>query len=170
MVPECKVFRLNLRFKHTRRGLQMCRWRDVIAGSSALISPIRILFSQNQRELASTGKNIIMVGIPGVLSQSLPTFRYRLSFVYQKFLNESEQNCNVYWSKVWIQLTPKLMCAMYSAAVPLNKHMAFCFVLFTKLLLSVANRPGSYVYLKSREIKVPWHHGVRHQNYVISSA
>ena len=44
--PEGKVFfRLKLRFAHTRR-LQMCRWRDVTAGSSAPISPIRNLLRQ----------------------------------------------------------------------------------------------------------------------------
>ena len=78
----------------------MCRWRDVIAGSSVPISPNRNLFSQNQHEIASTGKYIVMVGRPEVLSQSLPSLRYRLSDVYQKSLNVSEQNCNVYWSKV----------------------------------------------------------------------
>ena len=31
----------------------MCRWHDVVAGSSAPISPIRNLFSQNQHEIAS---------------------------------------------------------------------------------------------------------------------
>ena len=107
-VEKVKFFRLKLRFVHTRRGLQMCRWRDVIAGSSAPISPIQNIFSQNQQEIASTGKQIIMVGRSEVLSQPLPSFRYRLSVVYQKSLNVSEQNCNVYWSKVWIQLTPKL--------------------------------------------------------------
>ena len=71
----------------------MCLLRDVIAGSSAPISPIGNLFSQNQHEIASTGKQIVMVGRPEVLCQSLPSFRYRLSFVYQKFLNVSEQNC-----------------------------------------------------------------------------
>ena len=80
----------------------MCRWLDVIAGSSAPISPIRNLFSQNknQHEIASTGKQIVMVGRPEVLSQSLPSFRYRLSVVYQKSPNASEQNCHVDWSKV----------------------------------------------------------------------
>ena len=97
----------------------MCRWRDVISGSSASISPIQNLSSQNQHKIASTGKQIVMVWRPEVLSQSLPSFRYRLSFVYQKSLNVPEQTCNVYWSKVWIQLTPKLMCAMYSTAMPL---------------------------------------------------
>ena len=102
---------------HAQQGLQMCLWRDIIAGSSAPISLIQNLFSQNQHEIASTGKQIILVGRPGVLSQSLaslPSFRFRLSVVYQKSLNVSEQNCNVYWSKDWIQLTPKLMCAIYS--------------------------------------------------------
>ena len=70
----------------------MCRWLDFIAGSSAL--------SQNQQEIASTGKQIVMVGRPEVSSQSLPSFRYRISVVYQKYLNVSEQNCYVYWSKV----------------------------------------------------------------------
>ena len=37
----------------------------------------------------------------------------RDSVVYQKSLNVSEQNCNIYWSKVWIQFTPKLMCAIW---------------------------------------------------------
>lgn len=32
----------------------------------------------------------------------------------------SEQNCNVYWSKVSIQPIPKLMCVIYSTVVPLN--------------------------------------------------
>ena len=63
---------------YTRRGLQMCRWCDIIASCSAPISPIRNLFSQNQHEIASTGKQIVTVGRPEVLSQSLPSFRYRL--------------------------------------------------------------------------------------------
>ena len=120
--PEGKVLSSQIAFSaYTRRGLQMCRWRDVIAGSSTPISPNRNWFSQHQHEIASTGKQIILVGRPGVLSQSLaslPSFRFRLSVVYQKSLNVSEQNCNVYWSKVWIQLTPKLKCVIYSAAVP----------------------------------------------------
>ena len=104
----------------------MCQWCDIIAGSSAPISLIQNLFSQNQHKMANTGKQIFMVGRPEVLSQSLPSFRYRLPFVYRKSLNVSEQNCNVYWSKVWIQLTPKLMCAIYSTAVPLSTiHMYF---------------------------------------------
>ena len=78
----------------------MCGRRGVIAGRSAPISPIRNLFSQNQYEIASTGKQIVMVGRSEVLSQSLPSFRYRLSVVYQRFLYVSEQNCNVYWSEV----------------------------------------------------------------------
>ena len=67
----------------------MCRWSDVIAGSSAHISQNRNLFSQNQHEIASTGKRIVMVGRTEVLSQFLPSFRYRLSVVYQKSLNVS---------------------------------------------------------------------------------
>ena len=62
-----------------------------------------------------------MVGRPEELSQSLPNFRFRLSVVCnQKSLNVLEQSCNVYWSKVWIQLTPKLKCAIYITAVPLS--------------------------------------------------
>ena len=51
----------------------MCQWRDVTAGSSAPLSLIRNLFSQNQHNIASTGKQIIiiMVGRPEVSSQSL---------------------------------------------------------------------------------------------------
>ena len=75
----------------------MCRWRDVIAGSSAPISPNRNLFSQNQHEIVSIGKQIVVVGRPEVLSQFLPSFRYRLTFVYQKSLNVSEQTWYVYW-------------------------------------------------------------------------
>ena len=97
---KVKFFRLKVRFAHTRRGLQMCRWRDVIAGSSAPISPIRNLFSPNQDEIANTDKQIVLVGRPEESSQSLPSFRYRFSVVYKKSLNVSEQNCNVYWSKV----------------------------------------------------------------------
>ena len=78
----------------------MCQWHDIIASSSVPILPIQDLFSQNQHKIASTGKQIIMVGRPEELSQSLPSFRYRFSVVYQKSLNVSEQNCNVYWSKV----------------------------------------------------------------------
>ena len=77
----------------------MCQWRDIIASSSAPISLMQNLFSQNQHEIASTGKQIVMVGRPEVLPQSLPSFRYRLSVVYLN-LNVLEQNCNVYWSKV----------------------------------------------------------------------
>ena len=55
----------------------MSRWRDIIAGSSAPISLIQNLFSQNQHEIARTGKEIVMVGRPEVLSQSLPSLRYR---------------------------------------------------------------------------------------------
>ena len=105
--PELKVrfFRLKLHFAHTCQGLQRCQWCDIIGCSSASISPIQNLSSQNQYEIASTGKQIVMVGRSEVLSQSLPSFRYRLSVINQKSLNVSEQNCKVYWSKVWIQLT-----------------------------------------------------------------
>ena len=78
----------------------MCWWHYFIAGSSAPISLIQNLFSQSQHEIASTGKQIVRVGRPEVLSQCLPSFRYRLFVVYQKSLNVLEQNCNVYWSKV----------------------------------------------------------------------
>ena len=74
----------------------MSRWRDVIAGSSAPISSNRNLFGQNQLEIISNGKQIVMVERPELLSQSLPGFRYRLSVVYQKSINASEQT----WSKV----------------------------------------------------------------------
>ena len=80
-------------FAFTRRGLKMCRWRDVIAGSSTPISPNRHLCSPNQHVTASTGKQLIMVGRPEALSRSLPSFRYRLSVVYKKYLNVSEQDC-----------------------------------------------------------------------------
>ena len=77
--PKSKVLSSQIAFcAHTTR-IAMCRWRDVIAGSSAPISANRNLFSQNQYEIASTGKRIVMVGRPEALSQSLPSFRYRLS-------------------------------------------------------------------------------------------
>ena len=100
----------------------MCRWRDVIAGSSAPISPNRNLFGQNQHEIASSDKRIVMVWRPKMLSQSLPSFRYRLFVVYQKSLNVSEQNCNVYWWKVSFQLTPKLKSTIYGTTVPLTQY------------------------------------------------
>ena len=79
----------------------MCRWRDVIAGSSAPILLIQIFFySQNQDEVASICKQIIMAGRSEVLSQSLPSFKYRLFVFYQKSLIVLEQKCNVYWSRV----------------------------------------------------------------------
>ena len=71
-----------------------------MAGSFAPISLNRNLSSKYQHEIASTGKQIVMIGKLEVLSQTLPSFMYRLSVVYQKSLNVSEQNCNVYWSKV----------------------------------------------------------------------
>ena len=58
----------------------MCWWRDVIAGSSAPISPNQNLLSQNQHKIESTGigKQIIMVGRPEVSFQSLPSLRMTL--------------------------------------------------------------------------------------------
>ena len=78
---------------------------------------LRLHFANTWRGLHWQKK--FMVGRPEVLSQSLPSFRYRLSVV-KKSLNVAEQNCNVYWSKVLIQLTPKLKCGIYSSAVPLS--------------------------------------------------
>ena len=113
---ESKILSSEIAFcTHTTRIANV----SVISGSFAPISPIQNLFSKNQHKIASTGKQIIMVRRPEVLSQSLPSFRYRLFVVYQQSLNVSEQTCNVYWSKVWIRLTPKLKCALYSAAIPL---------------------------------------------------
>ena len=105
MMRNCRVSStytvfLKVGFARTRTGSQMCRWCDVVAGSSAPILPNRNLFSQNQHEIAGIGKQIIMVGRPEVLSQSLPSFSYKPSLVYQKSLNVSEQTWNVYWSKV----------------------------------------------------------------------
>ena len=87
--PEGKVLSSQIAFcAHTTR-IENVSWRDVIAGSSAPISPIRNLCSQNQHETASTGKQIDSVRRPEALSQSLPSFRYRLSVVYRKSLNVS---------------------------------------------------------------------------------
>ena len=124
--PEGKVLSSQIAFcAHTTR-IENVSWRDVIAGSSAPISPIRNLFSQSQLKKASTGKQIVMVWRPEVLSQSLPSLRYRLTFVYQKSLNVSEQTWYVYWPMGWIQLTPKLMCAIYCAAIPsITRHSKF---------------------------------------------
>ena len=57
--PEGKVLSSQIAFctfAHTQQGLQMCRWHDIIAGSSTPISPNQNLCSQNQHEIASTGK------------------------------------------------------------------------------------------------------------------
>ena len=80
----------------TRIAKLLCLWRDVIAGSTGPISPNPNSCRQNQHELASIGKQMVMVGKPEVLPQSLPSFGYRLSVVYQRSLNVSEQNCIVY--------------------------------------------------------------------------
>ena len=61
---------------------------------------IIIIMIKQEIYKASTGKQIVMVGRPELLSQFLPSFMYRLSVVHRKYLNVSEQNCNVYWSKV----------------------------------------------------------------------
>ena len=61
-----------------------------------------------------------MVGRPALLSQSLPSFRYRLSLF--------TSNLNMYRSRTVMctgqrfetKLTPNLMCAIYSTAVPLS--------------------------------------------------
>ena len=56
---EGKVLSSHIAFCAHVTKLQMYRWRDVISGSSAPIPPIRNLFSQNQHEIASTGKQIL---------------------------------------------------------------------------------------------------------------
>ena len=95
--PEVKVLSSQIVFcAHTMRIANVLVV-DIVASSSASISPIQNLFSQNQDGIASTGKQIAVVGRPEMLSQSLPSFRCRLSVVYQKSLNVSEQNCTVYW-------------------------------------------------------------------------
>ena len=97
--PESKVLSSQTAFgPHTVRIANLL-WCDIIACRSTPISPIWYLFCQNQHKIVSAGKQIIIVGRPEVLSQSLPSFRYRLSVVYQKSLNVLEQNCNVYWSR-----------------------------------------------------------------------
>ena len=45
--PDVEVFSSQTAFcENTRRGLQICRWRDVITGSSVPISANRNLLSQ----------------------------------------------------------------------------------------------------------------------------
>ena len=44
---------------------------------------------------------------------------------YQKSLNVSAQNCKVYWSKVWMQLIPKFMCAIYITVIPFSAVSVF---------------------------------------------
>ena len=51
-------------------------------------------------------KQVIVVKRPKVTSRSLRSFRNKLSGVYQKSQNVSEQNCNASWSKVLFQLVP----------------------------------------------------------------
>ena len=76
--PKSKVLSSQISFcAHTSR-IAMRRWSHVIAGSSAPISPIRNLFSQNQHVIERTGEQIVMVERPEVVSQPLPSFRYKL--------------------------------------------------------------------------------------------
>ena len=79
----------------TRVNLRLViNWRrDVIARSSALISSTGNLVSQYQHDITCTVKQIVLVGRPEALS--LPGFIYKLSVIYQKPQNASEQNCSV---------------------------------------------------------------------------
>ena len=54
--------------------------RDVITGRSGPILPIWNIFSQNQHEIPFCIDQIVVVGRPEVLSQSLPSFKYKLLF------------------------------------------------------------------------------------------
>ena len=74
-------------------SLIITNWRDVIARSSALISSTGNLVSQYQHDITCTVKQIVLVGRPEALS--LPGFIYKLSAIYQKPQNASEQNCSV---------------------------------------------------------------------------
>ena len=58
----------------------MCWWHAVIAGSSAPISPIQNLFSQNQHKIASTGKQIVMFGRPEVFISVSAKFQVQTLF------------------------------------------------------------------------------------------
>ena len=70
--PAGKVLSSQIAFWALMMRIAMCLWHDVMAGGFAPIPPIQNLFSQNQLEIANTGKQIIMFGRPEVLSQSLP--------------------------------------------------------------------------------------------------
>ena len=63
-------------------------------------------FNKIQHKIACNVKQIIVVERPKVTSRSLRSFRNKLSGVYQKSQNVSEQNCNASWSKVLFQLIP----------------------------------------------------------------
>ena len=95
--PEGKVLSSQIAFcAHTTR-LQMCRRRDVIAGSSAPISPIRIYSAKiNTKQQALANKSLWLEDLTCYFS--LFQVSGADSFVYQKSLNVSEQTCNVYWS------------------------------------------------------------------------
>ena len=58
-----------------------------------------LLLQDQQENIACTVKQIVAVGRPEVLSQSLPRFMYNLLFT-RNIKTASEQNCNGYWSMV----------------------------------------------------------------------
>ena len=85
----------------------ICWWHCITALPP--ISLIQNLCDQNQSiqcQIACTVKQFMVIGIPEVLSQSLPSFRHKLSVVY---MNLKMQQSRTYWSKVWIQLIPKFI-------------------------------------------------------------
>ena len=75
--PESKVLSSEIAFCAHMTRIAYVSVADFIAGSSNSISLIQNLFSQNQHKIACTSKQIFMGGRPEVLSQSLPSFRYR---------------------------------------------------------------------------------------------
>ena len=116
--PEGKVLLSEIDFAHTWWRLQVCQWRDIIAGSSAPFSPIQNSFSQEQHEIASTGKQIVMVGRPEVLSQSLLCFRYGLCCLPEISKCITAEPCLLV--KGLNATDSKIMCTIYSTAGPLN--------------------------------------------------
>lgn len=80
-------------------------------------------FSQNQHEITCTVKQIAVAGRSEVFISVSTRFQEQTLPMFNAGKSQnaaSEQNCNVYWSKVSIQPIPKLMCVIYSTVVPLN--------------------------------------------------
>ena len=116
---------------HTRIRLSsiiaICWWHCITALPP--ISLIQNLCDQNQCQIACTVKQFMVIGIPEVLSQSLPSFRHRLSVVYQKSQNAAEQNLLVKGLNSTDSKIHKL-CAIYNTAIPSTEILSWSKLFF----------------------------------------